>query len=204
MDSLGTMQRANRQKRTQVIDIIHTAFVDDPVLLWVVGNGAKQQERLRALITKTIDLMFPFDHIFLSKEENGVGAWIPPENHDYSLWQRWSLFTMFLRVSGIRRIGEMGSFFNELEKEYPKEPFFHLLYLGVLPEFRGQGIGSSLLQPFGEYLDTHQIAAYLENSKEQNLPLYERHGFRTVREWKVFGNGPTIWFMKRAPISQEK
>ena len=41
--------------------------------------------------------------------------------------------------------------------------------------------------------------AYLENSNERNLPLYQRQGFEVVRLWQAPGGGPRLWFMPRAP-----
>jgi hypothetical protein len=48
-----------------------------------------------------------------------------------------------------------------------------------------------------EQCDRERRLAYLENSNERNLPLYERHGFRVLREWHAPGGGATMWFMAR-------
>jgi ribosomal protein S18 acetylase RimI-like enzyme len=90
-------------------------------------------------------------------------------------------------------------FYAGFEGLAPEEPAFHLLYLAVLPEARGQGIGSALLQPILRRCDQEGIAAYLENSNSDNLPLYERHGFRLTRQWRIADTGPSIWCMYRQP-----
>ncbi len=93
----------------------------------------------------------------------------------------------------------MLEFYRQFESLAPAEPAFHLFYLAVLPEARGQGIGSSLLQPVLKHCDAEGIPAYLENSNSINLKFYERQGFRLTRQWPVTKSGPSIWCMYREP-----
>ena len=46
--------------------------------------------------------------------------------------------------------------------------------------------------------DRNGQGAYLESSKESNVPYYQRHGFDVVGE-VTFTGGPTIWRMWRDP-----
>ena len=43
------------------------------------------------------------------------------------------------------------------------------------------------------------IPAYLESSKEKNVPLYERNGFKVTEVYTVPNGGPPIWLMWRDP-----
>ena len=43
--------------------------------------------------------------------------------------------------------------------------------------------------------------AYLESSRDINVPLYERHGYEVTAEDTMAGGGPTAWFMLRQPQS---
>jgi ribosomal protein S18 acetylase RimI-like enzyme len=94
---------------------------------------------------------------------------------------------------------EMLHLFRSLQNQYPEEPFCHLLYLAVDPEDQGKGMGTSLLLPVPAECSTNNILAYLENSNENNLSLYQKSGFCSFNEWQLPKNGPTIWFMKRDP-----
>ena len=58
---------------------------------------------------------------------------------------------------------------------------------------RGEGIGSALLR---HRLDAVRGAAYLESSKQENIPLYERFGFE-LRDPIRVPDGPELWPMWR-------
>jgi hypothetical protein len=50
-----------------------------------------------------------------------------------------------------------------------------------------------------ERCDRDGVPAYLESSKERNVVLYERHGFRVVEQLRLPKDGPPIWRMWREP-----
>ena len=85
-----------------------------------------------------------------------------------------------------------------MEKAHPEEPHWYLAVLGTAPEHQGKGVGSALISPILQKCDAEGVPAYLESSKESNIPFYQRHGFEVTGEIKV-KNGPTLWPMWRDP-----
>jgi hypothetical protein len=55
------------------------------------------------------------------------------------------------------------------------------------------------MQPVLEQCDTEGLPAYLESSKEKNIPLYERYGFKVTDELRLVKGGPPLWPMWREP-----
>jgi len=68
----------------------------------------------------------------------------------------------------------------------------------VLPEMQGLGLGSALMAPTLERCDRQGLSVYLEASSERSAALYERLGFRLLRELRV-GGSPPLWLMLRPP-----
>ena len=94
--------------------------------------------------------------------------------------------------------GEMASCVGEHD---PPKPHWHLKGLGVAPDFQGTGIGSQMVKFYCDIVDKDMIEAYHETDKSENLPFYERFGFKVVGEEIV--NGSKNWYMLR-PAKSDK
>ncbi|VEU22392.1 DEKNAAC103440 [Brettanomyces naardenensis] len=72
------------------------------------------------------------------------------------------------------------------------ENMWVLVYLGTTPEARGHGNVRALFEyMFNEHIDLTNSLAYLESSALQNIPIYEKFGFRCVSdEWLGDKNDP--------------
>ncbi len=54
-------------------------------------------------------------------------------------------------------------------------------------------------QTQSQICDRNHVQAYLENSHQRNLPLYERSGVGVTEAWHIAGGGLPIWFIVRTP-----
>ena len=85
-----------------------------------------------------------------------------------------------------------------MEKLHPSEPHYYLEVVGTDPARQGQGHGAALLNEVLEKADAEGVGAYLESSKDSNVPYYRRFGFDVVGEIH-HPDGPTMWRMWRDP-----
>lgn len=76
---------------------------------------------------------------------------------------------------------------------------WYLAALGTDPEAQGRGLAAAVLAPVLDGCDTDGLGAYLESSKEQNLPFYARHGFAVTGTIDLSRGGPRLWTMWRDP-----
>jgi ribosomal protein S18 acetylase RimI-like enzyme len=83
-------------------------------------------------------------------------------------------------------------------KHHPRgRPHFYLMAIGVDPQFQGQGLGSTLLDANLAAIDAKGLPTYLESSNEKNVPLYRRHGYQVINEFRPAPDAPTLWGMWR-------
>lgn len=85
----------------------------------------------------------------------------------------------------------------------PDRDAYYLAYVGVLPEYRGQGIGTGLLLQAIDVagrLKYERLQLDTSTAKPANRRLYERLGFQVVRRHHFDGPPDTIpdyWRMER-------
>jgi ribosomal protein S18 acetylase RimI-like enzyme len=184
----------------QVADVLVRAFADDPLMayLFQTDEGRRKKSRLffvsdaKRAIGKAKGRVDTTD----DGEAKGGAIWFAPE--------QW-------RTGGMELLGQLPMLFHmgretpralsvlgQVEKVHPKQPHWYLAVLGTDPDHQGKGIGSALLAPVLAKCDEEGIPAYLESSKERNIPFYRRHGFEVTTELNL-KNGPSLWPMWRDP-----
>ena len=104
-----------------------------------------------------------------------------------------------------RRIPRALRGLGRIEEAHTAQPqdHYYLAVLGTRTRPPGQGLGSALLAPVLDRCDGEGIGAYLESSKEANIPFYRRHGFEVVEE-VPFAGGPKLWPCGATPNPHER
>jgi len=178
------------------------AFYDDPVVMWILPDDDVRRAQLPRLFAATTR----HHHLAGGGAEVacaglGVGAaalWDPPNRWQESRWAELAQIPMFFRVFGLQSARARG--IHELMKHaHPEEPHWYLAAIGSDPTVRGQGFGQVLMRSRLQRCDAECCPAYLESSKPENVPYYERFGFTVVGEITVPDGGPTMWPMWRDP-----
>ncbi|WP_217369495.1 GNAT family N-acetyltransferase [Nonomuraea antri] len=172
-------------------DVLARAFHDDPVVGWLLPDG-KGRPLMFATLTRHVHA---FADVALDEDGGIAGAalWDPPGHHgDYDAAIPGLAEAMGDRLS-------RGMLLEETFERYkPAFPYWYLAQIGALPERRGSGVGGALLAAGLARCDAERSPAYLENSKESNLPFYEKYGF-VVTERFALHDGPDVWGMLRPP-----
>lgn len=186
--------------REAVVDLMTRAFDDDPLISFLAKQDERRQQRIRRFMdVGLMRLTFPFGETYMTEAGDGAALWNPPGGRPHGLRADLSLMPTLVQVAGLSGMSRAISAFSLAEKKHPKEPHYYLLGIGVDPSRQGQGVGSSLLAPMAERLDHEGVPGYLESSKERNLPLYERFGFRVTEVLQLPKGGPKVWPMWREP-----
>ncbi|NMO04607.1 GNAT family N-acetyltransferase [Gordonia sp. TBRC 11910] len=168
--------------------VLATAFADDPVMRWLISDPARDVAMFRFLDRTAHGAPDSTDLMLDAERPVGAAYWDPP---GFKAEQSWRAIPMALRLfrTRVRR----GVIIEEAFGAHrPRQPHWYLSTIGSIE--RGRGIGTGLLH---HRLDTLDGPAYLESSKRENIPLYERFGFEVTGVIQL-PNGPQVWPMFRA------
>ena len=176
------------------------AFDDDPLINWMVMQDKRRARRVFDGMELTLKKMsMPYDEVYTTDGIDGGALWAPPGKWKLGVLQQLLLVPDMLRMTTFKRLPKVMGGINAIEKKHPHQPHFYLFVLGVDTEQQGKGIGGQLMKPVLERCDRDGIPAYLESSKEKNVPLYERNGFKVTEVFQVPNGGPPLWLMWRDP-----
>jgi len=190
------VREATAADRTDVAHSLARAFQDDPVSEFLFPDSRVRLRRLPVFYTGVLRL---FDHLGLVHTDDrlrSAAAWQAPLVKPRLLDVLPAMFAVAIALrTAWMRLSQLNA---AVVPFHPREPHWYLAVLGTDPAAQGTGIGSAVLAPILQRCDDRGILAYLESSKEANIPFYQRHGFRVCQEIAVKG-GPRLWAMRREP-----
>lgn len=178
------------------------AFDDDPVMTWIFPDDQMRRRRLPSFFSAALrgtgahpqgaEVAVQGDQVL------GAAIWLPPGAWRPPLWRQLvALPGVVIRLGS--RLSVASATYGALLRVHPARPHWYLSGIGIDPPVQGTGVGSQLLRSRLARCDAAGLPAYLESSKERNVPFYERHGFTVIGELTVPGGGPTLWLMWRDP-----
>ncbi|MCC6919857.1 MAG: GNAT family N-acetyltransferase [Alphaproteobacteria bacterium] len=194
-------RKAEAPELARVARLMARAFADDPVMSWGF-RAARHEAAVGAYMDFAIRRQCaPHDAIFVAPDFNSAAVWLPPSGlGSLSLppLRMLALFPRLLRMAGWSRLRRVMALGDAMEKHHPPEPpHWYLFFIGVAPEMRGRGLGSSMLEATLKRVDDDRMPAFLDNSNPKNTRLYERHGFRIVTEYRPRNDAPVVQGMWR-------
>ena len=185
-----------------VADDLNAAFRADPQFCWFLRDDAQREAaRLRFMKMLLKDIALPTGEVTRPAGGGAVSIWIPSEAlGPNSLIQELRVMPTILHATGLGRIGRLSAMRKIMDKLHPMaRRHAYLWFLGVRPEAQGLGVGSRLLKVGLAKVDAQGLPAYLESSSEANVPLYRRHGFEVMTEFRARPDAPPAWAMWREP-----
>ncbi|MGX1808479.1 GNAT family N-acetyltransferase [Nocardia sp. NPDC055321] len=183
--------------------VLGIAFSDDPVFTWLIPDDKVRARRAALMFEALIrHQFFATGGAEVALDDNGVlvgvAVWAPPGK-----WSSSGLASLRI-LPGLARalrgkLAQGGRMAEAMAEHHPKEPHWYLAFIGTLPSARGRGFGQALLNSRLDRCDAEGAPAYLESSKPDNVPYYERFGFEKTGELDVTQGGPLMWPMWRDP-----
>ncbi|TFC16828.1 GNAT family N-acetyltransferase [Cryobacterium algoritolerans] len=202
MDSKDTSPRiATPDDRDEVVEILVSAFYNDPTWSWAFPDPSLRAEQQRRLWTLFVDGAMRYPRVWLTPGNTATAVWIPPNGTDLSDEQEAALKPTIEEMLGADA-GPVMEAFDLFDQAHPRDmAHFYLSLLGTRAENRGRGYGLDLLASNLRLIDLAGMPAYLEASNPSNVALYERHGFKVHGSFTLPKGGPDIVTMWRDAAS---
>jgi ribosomal protein S18 acetylase RimI-like enzyme len=175
------------------------AFQDDPIQRWLFGDEPSRVLRYsEPFFASEAKRHLGHGHVYTVDGTPGAAVWDPPGLWKTRIGEVIHLAPLMIRGMRLRTINAVRGF-GRIEKAHAgRPPHYYLAMLGTRPDRQGEGLGSACMVPVLARCDEEGLGAYLESSKEANIPYYRRHGFEVVGEVD-FPSGPRLWPMWRDP-----
>jgi GNAT superfamily N-acetyltransferase len=196
------VRTAHKSDVRNLARVLGRAFFDDPVMMWMLPDDARRARALpRVFGAMTRHHFLSGQAVQVASRAGEVGAaalWDPPGRWKQTPREEWRMMPSFLLAMGLHT-GRGRAMSEVMKQHHPEEPHWYLAVIGSDPDVRGSGFGQVLMQSRLDRCDAEGAPAYLESTKEENVPYYMRFGFDVTRELTIPGGGPTMWQMWRPP-----
>lgn len=178
----------------RAVSVQVTAFSADPIMRWMWPEPQAYLRHMPDLVHGFGGGAFAHGSAYVTEGFLGGTLWLPPGvAPDDAALDRLIEDTIAEPAKS-----EVSSILDQMTAAHPKEPHWHLAFIGVDPAHQGRGIGAALLRHTLARVDEQGQHAYLESSNPANVSLYRRHGFEVIREIRV-GSAPPVIPMLRVP-----
>ncbi len=193
---------ASRADIRELAGTLARAFHDDPVMMWMLpGDATRVRGLKRMFATLTRHHFLAGGGVEVARASGSIGAaalWDPPGRWKQTRGEEWRMIPGFLMAFG--RGAARGQQVSEtMKRHHPEEPHWYLAVIGSDPAVRGKGFGQALMASRLDRVDAEHAPAYLESSKPENVPYYQRFGFEVTGEIVLPDGGPPLWPMWRQP-----
>jgi GNAT superfamily N-acetyltransferase len=195
------VRAARRDDVHELSATLGRAFFDDPVMAWMLPNAGPRARKLpRIFATMTRHHHLAGGGVEVALGDAGIGAaalWDPPGRATASRLEEMLMIPGFIRAFG-SRVAVAQAAQEAMHRVHPEEPHWYLAVIGSGPSVRGKGFGQALMRSRLDRVDAEHAPAYLESTKPDNVPYYQRFGFEVTGEIVLPNGGPSLWPMWRA------
>ena len=163
------------------------SFVNEPMMWWPLGAHGDVIERFTRHFAYFLEDVIDLGVVWEAESALGGSVWFPPGGK--AAWDAAQLHDVrtYSLTADRRRYDD---FWAWVDAKAPDEPLWFLDSIGVEPSAQREGIGSALMAHGLERVRASGSSAFLETGTAQNVPFYERFGFRVIEDADAPEGGP--------------
>ena len=192
-------------QKERASEVLTEAFHDDPMWTTIFPDSTERARSLGWLWEALMGYCLVYGEVYTTAEVRGAACWLSPGNTELNFWRSLRTGLGFMRAvmkyegDSRRRFLDAVDYMDKVHKSLMKRPHWYLWALGVAPEYQGQGIGGTLIQPVLARSDAEGLPCYLETQNEANVAFYQKRGFEVLSETGIPGQDVRVWAMLKEP-----
>jgi len=179
-----------------LVSLLTTAFNDDPVIDWVMPRDERRGEAFDAFFGLILrEICLPQGLTYVTENTGAAILWEPPLGE----WPSEPDIpdSTWVEITGPDAYSRLNALGDLMDAHRPEERHVYLSLIASLPEYRGQGLASALLDAGLMRWDREGVPTNLMSTNGDNLPFYESRGYRVIAEADLPDGGPRMWDMWR-------
>jgi ribosomal protein S18 acetylase RimI-like enzyme len=192
MSDIPFSQVAERDQARALATLV-LAFTQDPVIRWLYPEPLTYLTHFPKLLAAFGGKAFETQTVWSVGEFSAVALWLPPNAEADGD----AIVSVLTDTVPPTQHEDLLSVLDQMDSAHLRYPHWYLPWFGVDAALQGRGLGSQLMKPCLEIVDSDHLPAYLETPNPRNISFYERHGFEVTAEARA-GECPPVAFMHRA------
>lgn len=187
--------------------VLAQAFEQDPLQVYMLPDAAQR----RSVSPRQMEASVRYGYLYglvlrTSGDCRGVAVWLRPGETELSAGRAEAAGMVAVAALMGGEAGERSlriwREFAQVRAQEAGPRYWYLMVIGVLPAFQGQGIGTALMRPVLAEADMNGLPCFVETAQPHNQPLYDRLGFRLVRDHVDTQSGLRLLSFVRPPRAQ--
>jgi ribosomal protein S18 acetylase RimI-like enzyme len=176
--------------------LLGSAFDNNLSVNRYLKQDDKRVSRLRGQIKYVARLALKNAMAFSSDDGQAIALCVPSPGKKASVWHD---LVFIFTVSGLKKAKGLLKREKLLKGIIPDAPLVHLWLLAVSSPNQRKGHGSGMLREIQQMAKTLQLPIYLETSNPDNIPFYEKQGFRIYYATTIDGDSFRTYFFRWYP-----
>ena len=177
------MLKISANQAMVAINILAQSFADDPMWKFILPNPQNRLSILKAMFKVFVDDGIKRGQVMLAPNQEGAVIWYPSQVNIFDesfidVEEKLNAIAFDFQESEIViRLDMIG---KKIQPLAPTIPHHEIFWIATLPESRGKGVGSLMLQSILDDADSQNVGCYLVSSNPDNTSFYEYHGFNKI------------------------
>jgi len=188
------MTKANYDDKNLIVDILSESFKNNKSVNYMAKDGQNKFERIRYLMDYSFEVCYQFGEVYISDDRTAAALVLYPEKKKTNFSSILLDVKLILNCIGVSNIAKAVKRESSIKKIQPEIPMYYIWFIGVHPDYQGNGTGSQLMGELIKESVKQQKPIFLETSTLSNLPWYKKFGFEIYNELEL---SYKLYFLQR-------